>query len=113
MNWNCSWRIFRLKNLMSTSDKVHAILDVECMCIQGVCKKSNICLDLQAQLKFHVIMTAFNRLFLLLGHRREKQKALSPAAVLENLRHTLVDYQNRCSNATAEVRLTLSCFGAS
>ena len=104
-NWNCSWRIFRLKNLMSTSDKV--ILDVECMswCIQGVCKKSNICLDLQAQLKLHVIMTAINLLFQFLGHRREKQKALSPAAVLENLRHTLVDYQNRCSNATAEVRM--------
>ena len=37
------------------------------------------------------------------GQRKEKKKALSPAAVLENLRHTLVDYQNRCSNASAEV----------
>lgn len=38
------------------------------------------------------------------GHKKEKQKALSPAAVLENLRHTLVDYQNRCSNATTELK---------
>ena len=37
------------------------------------------------------------------GQRKEKKKALSPATVLENLRHTLVDYQNRCSNASAEV----------
>ncbi|KAJ7371526.1 hypothetical protein OS493_024866 [Desmophyllum pertusum] len=38
------------------------------------------------------------------GHKKEKQKALSPAAVLENLRHTLVDYQNRCSNASVELK---------
>ena len=42
---------------------------------------------------------------LLAGHKKEKQKALSPAAVLESLRHTLVDYQNRCSNATVEVKM--------
>ena len=44
-----------------------------------------------------------NSFFVSAGHKKEKQKALSPAAVLENLRHTLVDYQNRCSNASAEV----------
>lgn len=38
------------------------------------------------------------------GYKKEKQKALSPAAVLESLRHTLVDYQNRCSNASAEYK---------
>lgn len=38
------------------------------------------------------------------GGKKEKHKALSPAAVLENLRHTLVDYQNRCSNATVELK---------
>ena len=44
----------------------------------------------------------------LAGHKKEKQKALSPAVVLENLRHTLVDYQNRCSNASVEVRVELT-----
>lgn len=43
----------------------------------------------------------------LAGHKKEKQKALSPAVVLENLRHTLVDYQNRCSNASIEVGVEL------
>lgn len=51
---------------------------------------------------FVVQPRVFSSLFFT-GQRKEKKKALSPAAVLENLRHTLVDYQNRCSNASAEV----------
>ncbi|XP_048583728.1 coiled-coil domain-containing protein 171 isoform X2 [Nematostella vectensis] len=38
------------------------------------------------------------------GQRKDKSKPPSPALVLENLRHTMLDYQSRCSNATAELR---------
>ena len=54
-----------------------------------------------------MIVKLFNVSLFLAGHKKEKQKALSPAAVLENLRHTLVDYQNRCSNASVEVSIKL------
>ena len=54
-----------------------------------------------------MIVKLFNLSLFLAGHKKEKQKALSPAAVLENLRHTLVDYQNRCSNASVEVSIKL------
>ena len=53
----------------------------------------------------HVCTCKFKCIHYFKGYKKEKKKALSPAAVLENLRHTLVDYQNRCSNASVEVRV--------
>ncbi|KAK3744102.1 hypothetical protein QZH41_016791, partial [Actinostola sp. cb2023] len=38
------------------------------------------------------------------NQKKDKFKPPSPAQVLENLRHTMLDYQNRCSNASAELK---------
>ncbi|XP_020912752.2 coiled-coil domain-containing protein 171 [Exaiptasia diaphana] len=38
------------------------------------------------------------------NQKKDKSKPPSPAQVLENLRHTMLDYQNRCSNASAELK---------
>uniref|UniRef100_A0A4W3I5V2 Coiled-coil domain containing 171 n=1 Tax=Callorhinchus milii TaxID=7868 RepID=A0A4W3I5V2_CALMI len=45
------------------------------------------------------------------GNCKDKEKPLSPSVVLENLRHTLTDYQSRLGDASNEV--TLALFGAS